>query len=195
MISQEQSREHLNITESCDMKQKYVSVCSSSSRFGRGQASTDPIIYDEAVCKEEMNLVQDCLLDDSGENGHLYVISLDNLNDAKQALSIVNGNEFVSPECAAEVKPFLCLYFFGLSDTSNGVVFQPSTSHCKNLRDDVCKLEWYLAQQIIRLPDCDTQFPSDTVPCDEDQGKNYILSCYRSLSSNHAIPQHSAIVN
>lgn len=159
--------------ESCDhdMKQKYVSIC-GSSRPGREQASIDPITYRGTVCWEELNLLKHCLLDDSNENNYLLVITVDNVGDAESALSAVD--DFALPECAAEVKPFLCLYFFGLmSDTSNRVYYRSSAGHCKSLRDDVCELEWNLAQTLsgLELPDCDEQFPSHTVLCDEERGK------------------------
>jgi hypothetical protein len=166
--------------ESCDydMKQKYVSVCSSSSssRLGKGQASIDPITYRGSVCWEELNLLKNCLLEDgSNKHSHPLVVTTDNADDADMALSAVNT--FASPECAVEVKLFLCLYFFGLmSDTSDRVYYQPSDSHCMNLRDDVCESEWNLAQVIIisglELPDCNEQFPSHNEPCDEEGGED-----------------------
>ena len=161
--------------ESCDhvTQQKYVSVCSfQDSRLGREQAAINPISYKGSVCWEELSSLKSCLLsDDSSENSHPLVVTIDGEGDAELALSAVDT--FASPECAVEVKPFLCLYFFGLmSDTSYNVYYQPSAEHCVNLRDDVCEMEWNLAQVLIsglKLPDCNEQLPSRIEPCNENQ--------------------------
>ena len=156
-----------------DMKQKYISVCSKGSRLGKGQASIDPITYSGPVCREELNSLKSCLLEDGNKHSHPLVVTTDYEGDAELALSAV-GAFVLNPECAVEVKPFLCLYFFGLmSDTSNRVYYQPSAGHCKNLRDDVCESEWNLAQVVIselELPDCNEQFPSHIDPCNEGRG-------------------------
>ena len=139
------------------MKQKYASVCSSSSasgsRFGKGQISIDPITYSGSVCWEELNSLKSCLLEDGNKYSHPLVVTTDYKGDAELILSVVDRFQ-INPECAMEVKPFLCLYFFGLmSDTSNRVYYQPSASHCKNLRDDICQLEWDIASRQLKLPD------------------------------------------
>ena len=162
--------------ESCDhdVKQKYISVCSSSSSssswLGKGRASIDPITYQGSVCLEELNSLQNCLLEDGSKYSHPLVVTTDNKSIADMALSAVN---FASRECATEVKPFLCLYFFGLmSDTSNRVYYQPSAGHCKNLRDDVCEFEWTFAESSnFKLPDCNEEFPSHIDPCNEEGGE------------------------
>ena len=159
--------------ESCDheVKQKYISICSSSSRLGKGRASIDPITYQGSVCLEELNSLTNCLLEDGSKYSHPLVVTTDYEGDAESAISAVDTN----PECAVEVKPFLCLYFFGLmSDTSNRVHYQPSADHCKKLRDDICQTEWNLAQVVIsglELPDCNEQFPSHIEPCNEGGGE------------------------
>ena len=149
-IPQEQTNLDINSTqlvnlsgngtvESCDDDMKYVSVC-SSSRLGREQAYIDPIIYRGSVCQVELKSLKNCLLEDSNKHSHPLVVTIDREDDAESALSAVEN--FALPECAVEVKPFLCLYFFGLmSDTSNRVYYQPSAGHCKSLRDDICGVE------------------------------------------------------
>ena len=160
--------------ESCDydIKQKYISIC-SGSRLQReqGLVPIDPIIYRGTVCWKELNLLKDCLMDNSGESGHPRVVTDDNLEIARLALSAVD--QYASPKCVAEVKPFLCLYFFGLvSEMSIEVSFQPSASHCKNLRDNACNDIWNLAQFFkLELPDCDEEFPVNNVPCSEERSK------------------------
>ena len=58
-----------------------------------------------------------------------------------------------SPECAFAIKPFLCLYLFGLCDASNQP-HQVTQEDCVHLRDDVCAQEWTQAETFIELPDC-----------------------------------------
>ena len=186
--------------ESCDnvTQQKYVSVCSfQDSRLGREQAAINPISYKGSVCWEELISLKNCLLsDDSSQNNHPLVVTTDGEDDAEMALSVVD--RFASPECAEEVKPFLCLYFFGLiSDTSYNVSYQPSAEHCMSLRDDVCEMEWNQGRAInIKLPDC-SEFPSHIEPCNENQEGGlgewlYIIpSSY--ISSDH-IHAHACVI-
>ena len=122
--------------DSCDIEHKYVSVCNSRG-FGIEPTSSDPITYKGTVCQEELNSLKNCLLNESSESNHPHVVTVDSLEDAMSALSAVDRFA-VQPECAVDVKPFLCLYFFGLHDTANRVSYQPSASHCKSLRDNIC---------------------------------------------------------
>ena len=153
------------------MKQKYIRVC-SSSRSGREQEPTDPIAYRGSVCWEELNSLKNCLLsDDIDENSNPLVITTDSERDAELALLAVDT--FASPECAVEVKPFLCLYFFGLMsnmDALNRVYYQPSAGHCRNLQNNVCRSEGILARASgLELPDCDEHFPTRTEPCNKNE--------------------------
>ena len=170
----------------CNIEHKYVSICNNRG-FGIEPTLSDPITYKGTVCQEELNLLKNCLLNESDESNRPLVVTDDSLEDAKSALSAVDMlDELISDECAVEVKPFLCLYFFGLHDAANGVSYQPSASHCKSLRDDVCALEWNLAKAVpgLELPDCDEQFASYSVPCDEERGKE-LIDCDRIQA--HAI--------
>ena len=75
-------------------------------------------------------------------------------------------NTFISPspECRAAVEPFLCLYLFGLCDSS-GVAYGPSSEECVFISTDVCASEWSQANSLLiqvgrsPLPEC-TSFPS-----------------------------------
>lgn len=64
-----------------------------------------------------------------------------------------------------------------MSDTSNRVYYQSSPGHCKNLRYDVCVMEWSLAQDLsgLELPDCDELFTSYTEPCNEERGEELYI--------------------
>lgn len=181
-------QEHNNNTagilmESCDMIRKnYIDTYTGSNEDRVHQSTTcaAPIEYMQTVCQEELKSFKTCLLEESdGESVHPLVITENKLESAKTILSYVDGDSsgLVSPVCAAEVKPFLCLYLFGLCDAAKGVSYQPSASHCRNLRDNVCAKEWTIVSNlgqflpdIPSLPDCDTEFPDDSMPHYFDDG-------------------------
>ena len=61
-----------------------------------------------------------------------------------------------SPECAAAIKPFMCLYLFGSCDTDNQLR-QVSRADCVSLRDDICAGPWErISMTRGVLPDCNT---------------------------------------
>ena len=156
-------------SQSCDTAYKYSSVC------GIDTHCAVPIEYTDSLCQSELSSLKLCLENDIDEGSHPLVVTDSDIETAKMALSFVD--DWASEACAAEVKPFLCLYFFGLCDSSSGVSYQPTASNCKNLRDNICTTEWSLASRFIDLPDCDVVFSDDTVPCDannEEDGKKNI---------------------
>ena len=71
-----------------------------------------------------------------------------------------------SPQCEEAVIPFLCLFLFGLCDSS-GVSIQPTSGQCEALRDGVCSTEWSTALAFgVDLPDCGI-FPLEQASCVE----------------------------
>ena len=172
--------------ESCDMAQKYTGICSNRATGTAGRQSVTqcaaPVSYAETVCQEELKSISSCLLSNGDSESVRPLIATDsNLEAARTILSYVNDDTsgIVSPACAAEVKPFLCLYFFGLCDTTEGIsiTYQPSASHCRDLRDSVCAKEWdtvttlsKILPDIPALPNCDVEFSDETVSCGSDDG-------------------------
>jgi hypothetical protein len=183
--------------ESCDMaqKQKYTGVCSNRAAGTAGRQSMTcaaPVSYVETVCQEELKSIRGCLLSDGdSETVHPLIATDSKLEAATTILSYIDGDTsgLVSPACAVEVKPFLCLYFFGLCDTSEGMSYQPSASHCRDLRDSVCADEWGLVTtlrnfrpDIPALPNCDVEFSDETVSCNSDdgsggEGDTFVIVC------------------
>ena len=88
-------------------------------------------------------------------------------NDESTASQILFGlDNFIkpSPECRELVVPFLCLYQFGLCDTS-GIFIQPTIGQCEEIRDVVCRTEWATFQGFgVDLPDCEI-FPTGSPSC------------------------------
>ena len=149
--------------QSCDMTNKYVSVCGSIEGGAQSLTCAAPITYTESVCQQELNSIRSCL-QTGDRNTHPLIVTNSDRANAELALSYVD--RLASVACAAEVKPFLCVYFFGLCDSTTGASYQPTASNCKNLRDNVCATEWILATTLITLPDCESSFSDKTVSCD-----------------------------
>ncbi len=68
-----------------------------------------------------------------------------------------------STECLDAVDPFLCLYYFGLCDSS-GNLFEPSTETCVAISTDICQREWSIAENFVTLPTCDI-FDNTLITC------------------------------
>ena len=149
--------------QSCDMANKYVSVCGSSEGGTQSLTCAAPITYTESVCQQELNSIRNCL-QTGDRNTHPLIVTNSNHANAELALSYVD--RLASDACAAEVKPFLCVYFFGLCDSTTGASYQPTASSCKNLRDNVCAKEWNLASTLIALPICEARFSDESIYCD-----------------------------
>ena len=159
------------------MAHKYVGVCSSE---GSGYLSN---LYTGPVCQEELRSLENCILGDSDTSINPVIVtdSTSNVEAAQQLLSIVDGgikSDLISSDCAAEVKPFICLYFFDIYVATEGVSYQPSAAHCRNLRDDICEIEWVTVSKILpnTLPNCDVEFADETVLCTSDDGYEGINS-------------------
>ena len=98
--------------------------------------------------------------------------------DAEMILSFLN--QIGSPQCStnAEVRPFLCLHFFGLCDVDTGESYRPCASQCMSMRHNICADDWKrLATSSFSLPDCNDPELFDIVNliCDEQEiqrGKN-----------------------
>lgn len=166
--------------QSCinDTAHKYTNVCGSRGTQRQSVTCAAPTTYMGSVCKNELNSLKACLLASDVESSHPLVATETELENAELALSAID--RLASKACTAEVKPFLCLYFFGLCDSETGVSYQPTASQCRNLRDVVCMTEWNLALQFgpqfgLTLPDCDTEFEDQVLQCN-GEGK-FICIC------------------
>ena len=142
---------------------------------GREHQCATPIEHTGSVCQKELELLTTCFLEDSDrESVHPLIIKENNLEAAKTILSFIDSarSGLVSPACAAEVKPFLCLHLLGLCSATGGVSYQPTACHCRNLRDNVCADEWRLVEMIQdilsgfpALPNCYAEFSDNNKPC------------------------------
>ena len=123
--------------------------------------------YTGPICQEELNTLKSCFLG-VDTNDFTHVVTKSRLDDAEQLLPYVDL--IATPECSAEVKPFLCLYFFGLCDVATSTTYKPSASQCRNIRDDICMQEWKTATAFgLVLPDCDVEFTAEETPCVENE--------------------------
>ena len=163
------------------IRKHYIDTGSNGERGHQSMMCAAPIEYTQTVCQDELKSLKTCLVLGEGgrESVHPLIITMNNFEAAKAILPFIDddSSDFVSPACAAEVKPFLCLYLFGLCNATEGVSYQSSASHCRNLRDSVCVKEWetvtrlgHFLPDIPSLPNCDTEFSDDSMPQFTDDG-------------------------
>ena len=86
----------------------------------------------------------------------------------QQAQQLLTGLQLLTPtpECRAVVEPFLCLYIFGLCDSS-GELYLPSSGECETLTTETCVREWMMAVSLLggdQLPQCNS-LPASSVVC------------------------------
>ena len=130
------------------------SICSSNA------------VYSQDACQDYLLTLQGCL-PNRQSSSDVYVSVTDQMETEGQVNLLLNGlRNFVrpSPECRAAVEPFLCLYSFGLCDSS-GVAYGPSFEECVFISTIVCASEWARANSLLiqfglsPLPEC-ASFPS-----------------------------------
>ena len=130
------------------------SVCSSNA------------VYTQDACQDYLLTLQGCLPNRQGSRD-VYVSVTDQVETEGQANLLLNSLNTIirpSPECRTAVEPFLCLYLFGLCDSS-GMAYGPSFEECVFISTDVCVSEWARANNLLiqvgrsPLPEC-ASFPS-----------------------------------
>lgn len=150
--------------ESCDSAHKYIGVCSNE---GNGYQSKECAAPGEGfICLEELRSLKNILFGDGDHESAYPLINKDSRhNHAILTIAFSDDTNWISPHCAAEARPFLCLHFFGLCDAAKGVSYQPSACYCRKLKNDVCADEWERFMDSGLLPDCDKEFFNEAVPC------------------------------
>ena len=151
--------------------QNNTSIIPSTGMCSNRIARTDSMcssnaVYTQDACQDYMLTIQGCL-PNRQSNRDVYVSATDQLETEGQVNLLLNNlNTFIRPshECRAAVEPFLCLYSFGLCDSS-GVAYGPSFEECVFISTDVCASEWARANNLLiqigrsPLPEC-ASFPS-----------------------------------
>ena len=177
--------------ESCDMAPMYIGICSSEGDGCLSKECAAPKRYTGTVCQEELRSLKALLVG----NGSTYPLTAtdSSLDTARQIMTYIDN--WASPTCAAEVKPFLCLYLFGLCDATEEVSYQPSSCHCRNLRDNVCADDWRKVKHSNLLPNCDTDFSNEAVPCNSDYESTEVgmpssLTVCKICMSAHVLYDH-----
>ena len=104
-------------------------------------------VYTGDTCRVELQVYQECFSGGSSDSDILIRSDIDQETVEKEAELLIDGGiAFLAPsaECLAAIRPFLCLYSFGLCD-STGQLRQVSSNECVDLRDDICAREWNAA--------------------------------------------------
>ena len=127
---------------------------------GRECSSAMPYPTPGGVCQAEL---ENYLLSMNCEVGDTPLVLNDGESVAVELVLALDNFLSPSPECREAVVPFLCLFLFGLCDTS-GLSLQPTSAQCLDIRDRLCVEEWRLAAMLQDLPDCES-LPSEQVLC------------------------------
>ena len=134
----------------------------------------EPAVYSGATCRAELQVYQECFSGSAGSNGDILIRSDINQEtvEADAELLIESGLSFLNPsaECVAAIRPFLCLYLFGVCDSSSQLR-QVSFSECVDLRDDICATVWSAAVGFLGdsvLPVCEELSVPQTRNCQND---------------------------
>ena len=152
------------------------------------------VAYTGEACRDELLVQQSCLMGrDSGEEIHIpQATSQEELEiQARQLLTV--GLPLVQPsaECEAVLRPFLCLFMFGLCDSDSGQVYQPSFNECVTLTTETCAREWQTALTIFgqeRLPDCGI-LPAEIVLCEVTSGMYNIIASFTISPNEFVCPE------
>ena len=122
---------------------------------------------DSDVCHSELANILTSLQCDPGER--LMVLDIDDAqSNARQLLGGLALLSRILSEpnlaCQEAAPSFLCLYFFGLCDSS-GMHIQPTFNECSRIKD-VCREELILVRDNfdLELPDC-SSFPMEQASC------------------------------
>jgi len=145
------------------------------------------VAYTGEACRDELLVQQSCLMGrDGGEEIHIpQATSQEELEmQARQLLTVRLPLVQPSAECDAVLRPFLCLFMFGLCDSNSGQVYQPSFNECVTLTTETCAREWQTALTIFgqeRLPDCGI-LPAEIVLCEVTSGMYNIIASFTLIS-------------
>ena len=141
--------------------------CSSIIFQGASSTSTcSQVAYTGDVCRIHLATLQDCL-PDSSISSEIFVSSTSSeLEQQAQLLMFGLQSLNPTPECREVVEPFLCLYIFGLCDSS-GELYLPSSGECETITTETCASEWTMAVSLLgsdQLPQCNS-LPASSVVC------------------------------
>ena len=149
------------------------------------------VVYTQAACQDYLLTLQGCLPDRQSSGG-VYVSATDQVETEGQVNLLLNSLNTIirpSPECRAAVEPFLCLYLFGLCDSS-GVAYEPSLEECVFISTGICASEWAQANNLLTLgglsplPEC-TSFPSIATDISGKHAVRQALFRHASSSLTH----------
>ena len=131
-------------------------------------------------------MLQDCLTD-QGTNSEVFVAASGTDLQQKAQLLFTGLNILdPSPECREAVEPFLCLYVFGLCDSS-GELYLPSSGECETLTTETCAREWTMAVSLLgsdQLPQCNS-LPTPAKGCNYGR-----FSCVAAAKFKYLISLH-----
>lgn len=143
----------------------------------------EKVNYVGTICSNELSQQQSCF---SGLETNEILISPDVNQEVGEntAISLLRGLQLLSPsqKCMVAIKPFMCLYLFGLCDVKNQL-HQISQADCVRIRDELCAEQWKTATMILGegvLPDCSAYDGHDIQCSGIVIQKSYLLCTIRT---------------
>ncbi len=122
-----------------------------------------PTPYNGSICVDYLRSYQRCLPNSGAVtiSSGVYVpetVDQESNEDTLRKLDDIPLEVFgATPECVSALKPFVCLFYFGLCDEATNKTVRPSFKQCRKLKSATCK---DLVNNIRRadkgylLPDC-----------------------------------------
>ncbi len=116
-------------------------------------------VYTGSVCFDQLLSLQNCIPGRQGSQVVYISSDVDQTATENQVMLIQGSLSILSPstECLDAVDPFLCLYYFGLCDSS-GNVLEPSEETCVAISTDTCQ------SNFIPFPTC-VKFGKQLITC------------------------------
>ena len=172
------------------LQQQQVNA-SSENTTATAVANCSAVVYGGETCRGELLARQACL---TGRHGSQEVHIPQDINQEETELQayqlLTVGLSFLqtSAECEAAVRPFLCLYLFGLCDSGSGQVYQPSFTECVTLMTETCAREWQIA--------INTQLGQTLLPSCESLPDYHAEDCTNGMKKiNYSCNTHSTVIH
>ena len=120
------------------------------------------VVYTGETCRDEL-LAQQACLTGRARSKDIYIPHVINQEETEgkahqlltERLLFLNS----SAKCEGLARSLLCLYIFGLCDSNNGRVYQPSITECKTVTlNDTCTREWQTVLPLLEqemVPSCE----------------------------------------
>ena len=153
----------------CGFQGNNTSSGDKTETKSRNSSVCVPEVYTGTLCKGTLQSYQNCQFPKNYSNA-VIISSQEVTQDAREerVQTLLHGLQLLQPsvDCENVFQPFLCLYIFGLCDSS-GELYLPSSGECRMVTEETCVLEFQTALRIVGpdvLPQCE-DLPDAVMEC------------------------------